>query len=317
MDDYPKTVVELRERFTSEQACRDYLTKLRWPDGFVCPSCQNTVGWKMQRDLFWCQHCDAQISLTAATLFHATRKPLRLWFEAIWYVTNQKSGVSALGLQRVLGIGSYHTAWNWLHKLRRAMVRPGRDRLSGEVEVDEIFIGGERSGKRGRGAAGKALVVIAAQKGDPGIGRIRLRRVADAAGESLEPAVWEMIEPGSEVHTDGWRGYNGLAELGYNHKVIRSNPHLGKNLLPRANRVASLLQRWLLGTHQGAVHHSHLDYYLDEFTFRFNRRTSKSRGLLFYRLLTQAIDLGPVVEAELKAPKNELPKPKNAQEPTA
>lgn len=317
MDDYPKTVIELRDRFAGEQACRDYLAKLRWPDGFVCPYCQNTIGWKMQRDLYWCQHCDAQVSVTAATLFHATRKPLRLWFEAIWYVTNQKSGVSALGLQRVLGIGSYHTAWNWLHKLRRAMVRPGRDRLSGVVEVDEIFIGGERPGKRGRGAAGKALVVIAAQEAEQGIGRIRLRRVSDAAGESLEPAVWEMIEPGTEVHTDGWRGYSGLDELGYNHKVIRSNPHLGKNLLPLANRVASLLQRWLLGTHQGAVQHSHLDYYLDEFTFRFNRRTSQSRGLLFYRLLTQAIDLGPVLETELRAATEKPPEPEKSQEPTA
>ena len=220
----------------------------------------------------------------------------------MWYVTNQKSGVSALGLQRVLGLGSYHTAWNWLHKLRRAMVRPGRDRLGGVIEVDEIFIGGERPGKRGRGAAGKALVVVAAQEAEKGIGRIRLRRVQDAAGESLEPAVWEMIEPGSTVRTDAWRGYNGLTELGYQHEIVRKDPELGDNLLPLANRVASLLKRWLLGTHQGAVQHSHLEYYLDEFTFRFNRRTSKSRGLLFYRLLSQAVDLGPVLETQLKAP---------------
>lgn len=314
---YPETVLEFREWFASEQACRDYLAKLRWPNGFLCPYCQNRTGWKMRRNLYWCQHCDAQVSLTNATLFHDTHKPLRLWFEAMWYVTNQKSGVSALGLQRVLGLGSYHTSWNWLHKLRRAMVRPGRDRLTGIVEVDEIFIGGERSGKRGRGAAGKALVVIAAQKAEKGIGRIRLRRVADAAGESLEPAVWEMIEPESEVHTDGWCGYNGLAELGYRHKVIRENPNLGKNLLPLANRVASLLQRWLLGTHQGAVQHSHLEYYLDEYTFRFNRRTSKSRGLLFYRLLTQAIDLGPVLEVDLKAPSDQLLEAERSQESTA
>lgn len=219
----------------------------------------------------------------------------------MWYVTNQKSGVSALGLQRVLGLGSYHTAWNWLHKLRRAMVRPGRDRLTGVVEVDEIFIGGEQSGKRGRGAGGKALVLIAAQEDGKRIGRIRLRRVADAAGESLEPAVWEMVEPDSTVRTDGWRGYNGLNELGYRHQVVHKDAKLGDNLLPLVNMVASLLKRWLLGTHQGAVQHSHLDYYLDEYTFRFNRRTSKSRGLLFYRLLTQAIDLGPVLESELKA----------------
>ena len=150
----------------------------------------------------------------------------------MWYVTNQKSGVSALGLQRVLGLGSYHTAWNWLHKLRRALVRPGRDRLTGVVEVDEIFIGGEKPGKRGRGAAGKALVVVVAQEDGKRIGRIRLRRVADAAGESLEPAVWEMVEPGSTVRTDGWRGYNGLTELGYQHRVVQKHADLGENLLP-------------------------------------------------------------------------------------
>ena len=259
----------------------------------------------MKRDLYWCNDCHYQVSLTAGTLFNDTHKPLRLWFEAMWYVTNQKYGVSALGLQRVLGLGSYHTAWNWLHKLRRAMVRPGRDRLSGLVQVDEIFIGGERSGKRGRGAEGKALVVVAVQAAEKRIGRIRLTRVADAAGVSLEPAVWQMVEPGSQVQTDGWGGYNGLSELGYNHEVIRKDAGLGENLLPLVNRVASLLKRWLLGTHQGAVQHSHLEYYLDEYTFRFNRRTSKSRGLLFYRLLTQAIDLGPMLETDLKTSKTD------------
>ncbi len=292
--------MEFRDRFATEEACRAYVSALRWPNGFICPECQETKGWHMQRGLYWCRSCGCQASVTAGTLFHDTHKPLRVWFEAMWYVTNQKSGVSALGLQRVLGLGSYHTAWNWLHKLRRAMVRPSRDRLDGLVEVDEIFIGGERPGKRGRGAAGKALVVVAAQEAEKGIGRIRMRRVADGAGESLEPAVWEMVEPGSVVRTDAWRGYTGLTELGYQHNVIRKDPDLGNNLLPLANRVASLLKRWLLGTHQGAVQHSHLEYYLDEFTFRFNRRTSKSRGLLFYRLASQAVDQGPVLETELK-----------------
>ena len=300
MDEFPKTILEFREAFATEEACRAYVAKLRWPNGFVCPCCQETKMWKMERAVFWCRNCHYQASLTAGTLFHDTHKPLRLWFEAMWYVVNQKSGVSALGLQRVLGLGSYHTAWNWLHKLRRAMIRPGRDRLSGCIEVDEVFIGGVRPGKRGRGAAGKALVVIAVEESEKGIGRIRLHQVGDASGESLEPAVWDMIEPGSTVRTDGWRGYNGLSELGYKHTVVRKNPDLGDNLLPLANRIASLLKRWLLGTHQGAVEHSHLEYYLDEYTFRFNRRTSKSRGLLFYRLIKQAIDLGPVSEADLK-----------------
>jgi transposase-like protein len=292
--------MEFREWFATEQGCMDYVAKLRWPNGFVCPRCQGTKAWTMKRGLYWCHGCHYQVSVTAGTLFNDTHKPLRLWFEAMWHITNQKFGVSALGLQRVLGLGSYHTAWNWLHKLRRAMVRPGRDRLSGVVEVDEIFIGGERPGKRGRGAEGKTLVVVAAQEVQRGIGRIRMCRVVDAAGESLEPAVWEMVEPGSVVRTDGWRGYNGLAELSYDHQVVRKTPDLGANLVPLVNRVASLLKRWWLGTHQGAVGHSHLAYYLDEYTFRFNRRTSRSRGLLFYRLISQAIDLGPVLETDLK-----------------
>jgi len=313
VQEYPQTIIAFRERFATEQACKDYLAALRWPHGFICPQCDQKRAWEMRRGLYWCRNCDYQASVTAGTLFQDTHKPLRLWFEAMWYVTNQKSGGGALGLQRVLGLGSYHTAWNWLHKLRRAMVRPARDRLTGVVEVDEVFIGGERPGKRGRGAEGKALVVIAAQEDGKRIGRIRMRRVGDAAGESLEPAVWEMVEPSSTVRTDGWRGYNGLTELGYQHRVVQKHPDLGDNLLPLVNLVASLLKRWLLGTHQGAVRHSHLDYYLDEYTFRFNCRTSNSHGLLFYRLLKQAINLGPVLETQLKAGETD----RKAQESTA
>jgi len=212
----------------------------------------------------------------------------------MWYVTNQKYGVSALGLQRALGLGSYHTAWTWIHKLRRAMVRPGRDQLSGIVEVDETYIGGGKPGKRGRGAAGKALVVIAAQLDDTRIGRIRLKRVPDASGKSLEEAVKDAVIPGSIVCTDGWNGYNGLEFIGYAHEIIRDEADVGENLLPKCNIVASLLKRWLLGTHQGAVRISHLDYYLDEFTFRFNRRTSRSRGKLFFRLVQQAVAIDPI-----------------------
>jgi transposase-like protein len=212
----------------------------------------------------------------------------------MWYVTNQKQGVNALGLQRLLGLGSYRTAWTWLHKLRRAMVRPGRDCLPGTVEVDETFIGGPRPGKRGRGAEGKVLVLVAAQEDGKRIGRIRLRPIADASGPTLEAAIAGMIAPGSRVRTDAWRGYNGLEARGYSHEVVRQEASLGDNLLPLANRVASLLKRWLMGTHQGAVRPSHLDYYLHEFTFRFNRRTSASRGKLFYRLVQQAMTLDPV-----------------------
>ncbi len=300
MTDYPKDLLEFRDRFHSEDACRDYLAQLRWPQGLTCPKCGGRQFWKMKRGVFCCHTCQRHVSITAGSLFADTHKPLRLWFEALWHVTNQKYGASALGMQRILSLGSYRTGWNWLHKLRRAMVRPGRDQLAGTVEVDETFIGGERSGKRGRGAAGKTLVLIAAQAAGHGIGRIRLARVANASAQHLEPAVSQAVEPGAAVHTDGWGGYNGLRKLGYKHAVVRPTAVVGENLLPLANRVAALLKRWLLGTHQGAVQPTHLDYYLDEFTFRFNRRTSGSRGLLFYRLLDQAVHLEPVLTRELK-----------------
>lgn len=212
----------------------------------------------------------------------------------MWYITNQKYGVSALGLQRALGLGSYHTAWTWMHKLRRAMVRPGRDRLDGIVEVDETYIGGGKPGKRGRGAAGKVLVVIAVQLDDKRIGRIRLQRVPDASGKSLEKAVGDTVALSSIVRTDGWNGYSRLGTKGFVHEIARQEAEVGDNLLPKCNIVASLLKRWLLGTHHGAVQASHLDYYLDEFTFRFNRRTSESRGKLFFRLVQQAVAIDPV-----------------------
>ena len=301
MPDYPRTVLELRDQFADEQACRDYLAKLRWPDGFRCPACQAQDHWLTDRALRHCRSCGRQTSVTAGTLFADTHLPLRLWFEALWQVTSQKYGASALGMQRVLGLGSYRTAWTWLHKLRRGMVRPGRDRLQGVVEVDETFIGGPRPGKRGRGAAGKVLVLIAAQEAAKGIGRIRLARIADASARSLEAAITAAIEPGSQVRTDDWKGYLGLEKLGYGRLIARSTEEVGENLLPLANRIASLLKRWLIGTHQGAVQSSYLDYYLDEYTFRFNRRTSGTRGLLFYRLVQQAVDLAPVPAREIIA----------------
>ncbi len=294
MVDLPRTALQMRDRFPTEETCRVYLRELRWPEGVTCPACAARDVWELQKSIFRCASCKHDFSVTSGTLFADTHKPLRLWFEAIWDVTNQKSGASALGLQRILGLGSYRTAWNWLHKLRRAMVRPGRDRLSGVVEIDEVFIGGPRPGKRGRGAAGKSLVMIAVQTDGKKIGRIRMVRIADASAANLLPALAQIVEPGTLVQTDGWKAYSGLKKLGYSHEVIRQSAELGENLLPKINLTASLLKRWLLGTHQGAVRPDHLDYYLDEFTFRFNRRTSKSRGLLFYRLLQQAVVLEPV-----------------------
>jgi transposase-like protein len=218
-----------------------------------------------------------------------------MWFLAMWFVTSQKNGVSALGLQRELGLGSYETAWTWLHKLRRAMMRPGRDCLAGEIEVDETSVGGPQEGKRGRGTENKVIVAVAAEKSGRGIGRIRLRRVTDASADSLLTFVQGVVEPGAMIHTDGWRGYSGLAAVGYRHQVtvISDSSHPAHEVMPRVHLVASLLKRWLIGTYQGGIQPRHLDYYLDEFTFRFNRRRSRSRGLLFHRLAQQAVAIEP------------------------
>jgi transposase-like protein len=300
MEDYPKTIIDFEKRFATEEACRQYLFDLRWPNGFICPKCGHGEAWQTKRRHYRCCLCDFQTSVTSGTIFQDTRKPLQLWFRAIWYIVNQKNGVSALGVQRILGLGSYRTAWTWLHKLRTAMVRPDRDKLSGTIEVDETYIGGKKTVYRGRGAAGKVLVLVAAQEDGNHIGRIRLQRVFDASAQSLGAAVKKCINPGTVVRTDSWSGYSGLASAGYIHNVIRQDANVGDNLLPRVNRVTALLKRWLQGTHQGAVHSSHLDYYLDEFTFRFNRRTSRSRGKLFYRLVQQALKIEPVTGDNIK-----------------
>jgi transposase-like protein/ribosomal protein L37AE/L43A len=294
MEDDPRTAADFEKRFRSEEACRDYLFQMRWPEGFRCPRCGGARAWPVRSVLWQCASCSYQASLTAGTIFQDTRTPLNVWFRALWWMTSQKNGVSALGLQRVLGLGSYQTAWCWLHKLRRAMVRPGRDRLSGTVEVDETYVGAPEEGVRGRETQSKALIVVAAQADGRRIGRIRMRRIADASAESLMSFVEDSIEPGTVVHTDGWLGYLPLESRGYRRQitVLRGQPNPSE-LLPRVHQVVSLLKRWLLGTHQGAVTLEHLDYYLDEFTFRFNRRRSRSRGKLFFRLVQQAMVVGP------------------------
>lgn len=296
-EDYPRTVLELEERFSREEACREYLARLRSPDGFVCPRCGTQGGWAATRGRIVCRACRHQASVTAGTIFQDTHKPLRLWFRAIWQVTSQKNGASAVAVQQILGLGSYATAWTWLHKLRRAMVRPGRDRLQGRVEVDETYVGGEKHKARGRQSAGKALVIVAAEEDGEGIGRIRMGRIDAATRTCLHGFVQRSVDEGSTIHTDGLPAYRGLEGLGYRHEasvLLGSDKEAATRLLPRVHRVASLLKRWLLGTHQGAVTNEYLDYYLDEFTFRFNRRTSRSRGKLFYRLLQQAVQVDPV-----------------------
>jgi transposase-like protein len=297
VDDFPRDLAEFERRFMTEAACRAYLMQLRWPDGFRCPRCRQAKAWPMHdRGLMQCAACGRQTSVTAGTIFQDIRTPLPVWFRAMWAVTSQKTGISALGLQRELGLGSYKTAWAWLHKLRRAMVRPGRDRLTGRVEVDEAYIGGAHPGRVGRQAETKALVAVAVQvEARRRLGRIRLRRLFDASGESLMGFVQDAVEPGSLVHTDGWLGYEPLKRNGYRHRItfLQGQAKSPSQLLSNVHRVVSLLKRWLLGTHHGGVTHEHLDYYLDEFTFRFNRRRSRSRGMLFYRLVQQAVAVEP------------------------
>ena len=296
MEEYPRNLTELEAAFATEEACRAYLARLRWPDGFRCPRCGGGRSWTVRGVLHECAACGYQTSVTAGTIFQDTRSPLPVWFRAMWWVTTQKNGASALGLQRVLGLKSYETAWAWLHKLRRAMVRPGRDLLAGRVEVDECYVGGLEAGLPGRLNLEKALVVVAAQEDGPGIGRIRMRQIVDASAQSLVPFVQDSVEPGSVIHTDGWLGYAPLEKKGYEHEItfLRGKKKTPSESMPRVHRVISLLKRWLMGTHQGAVSHKHLDYYLDEFTFRFNRRRSKSRGKLFFRLAQQAVAVEPI-----------------------
>lgn len=311
--DYPRSEAEFRAWFRDDEVCRDYLEWLRWPDDFVCDRCGlATAGvCRLADGSWWCGGCRSRRSVTAGTIFHRTRTPLTVWFAAAWYMTSTKAGVSAVTLHRLLGFGSYQTAWMMAHRYRTAMVRPGRARLSGDVEVDETFIGGTKPGKRGRGAQGKTLVAVAVERlPTMGFGRARLAVVSDAKAPTLRAFLLDHVEPGSTVITDGHRSYPQAAKGHYTHRkhVISSSGVQAHVPLPGVHRVASLVKRWLEGTHHGAVESDHLQTYLDEFSFRFNRRNSKNRGLLFRRLLEQAIEAPPVTYRDIVAnPKTMTP----------
>lgn len=296
---FPRDRAEFAQWFRRDEDCLSYLAAVRWKDGFLCPACGGAEAWPIDAGVRRCKCCRRRVSVTSGTLLHRTRKPIRGWLDAIWHLCEQKNGSSALGLQRALGFGSYHTAWEWLHRLRRASFVPGRAKLMGEVEVDETFIGGKRHGKRGRGAAGKSLVLIAAEIKEVHLGRIRLAVIPDSSSVTLISAVEDLVETGSNIVTDGLSSYSGLPASGYTHTISRYTPELGENLLPHVHRVAALLKRWLLGTHQGAVGPQHLQVYLDEFVFRFNRRSAASRGLLFYRMVEQLLKCGPVPRSNI------------------
>ena len=270
----------------------------------MCPKCgEKAESWSVGDILFTCKKCRHQTSVIAGTIFQDTHKPLRTWFTAIWWVTTQKNGASVMGLQRVLGLKSYTTAWTWLHKIRTAMVNPNRVKLSGTVEVDETYIGGEENdGKRGRGTENKTLVVVGVEllERKNQLGRVRMKVVPDASKESLQDFIKENVEPGSTVVTDGWTSYASIDKSGYRHVVPKKFAVADeKNIMPHVHMIASLLKRWLLGTHQGGVQDTHLQAYLDEYVFRFNRRKSASRGLLFYRLLESAMLVSPITQDDL------------------
>jgi transposase-like protein len=298
---YPRSVGELQSWFRTDADCLDYLEWLRWPGGFTCPSCSREVGWRLRDGRFMCSWCGERTSVTAGTIFDRTRTPLTVWFTVCWLLASGKDGISALSLKRTLAISSYQTAWAMLHRLRSGLVRPGRDRLVGRVEVDETFIGGEEKGLRGGRSRGKKILTcIAVEILEPkGFGRCRMQPVADASGPSLHAFVTSHVEPGATVITDGWQGYRGLEKLGYVHerrsqRAAEARGEDPSELLPAVHRVASLAKRWLLGTHQGAVDAAHLASYLNEFVFRFNRRHSRSRGMVFYRVLELAVAHHPV-----------------------
>lgn len=291
----PKNQIEFEKMFTTEEQCLHYLKDFRFSSGYFCRRCDHSEYWLNKRGIMVCKNCRDELSLTSGTIFHKHKLPLVVIFRALWWMVAQKNGVSAVGLQRIMGIGSYRTAWTWLHKFRRLMVFPCRNKLSGTIEIDETFVGGKKAGKRGRGAEGKILVVIAVEIMRKGTGRVRMSILSDASKKSLRKFIVDNIKTGSNLITDGWKGYVGISKKGYSHEIDNGTKMLdSEEILPNVHRIASLLKRWLLGTHQNYIGKNYLSYYLDEYTFRYNRRKSNSRGLLFQRLVEQGVVHEPV-----------------------
>lgn len=282
---YPKDFQEFLTQFKNEDDCWGYIFQMRWSDGYICSKCKSSKYWLTQEKIIHCSSCGYETAVTRGTIFHKTRKPLLLWFHIMW--------------------------WVWLQKLRRAMVRTERDKLRGEVEVDEAYIGGREIGvgKQGRGAETKVLVVVATECKGKQIGRVRFQCIPDSTTESLSQFVEANIEKGSTVITDGWTGYGFLAQsknYKYEQKVISGSGKEAHELLPHVHMVDSLVKRWINGTHQGNISPKHLPYYLDEFAFRFNRKLSTYRGKLFYRLMQQAVETPPTPLKDIIKNKKQL-----------
>lgn len=300
MLEYPKNLRDFDKFFKDEHSCLSFLEQVRWGSGFKCQSCGAEEYWTLSTGLRRCQSCRFKNSVKTGTIFESSRLPLKTWFHAIWWTTVQKSGVSALNFQKNIGIGSYRSAWLLFHKIRNAMIQTERSLLQGDVEVDEAMIGGFRSGKPGRGAEGKELIAIAAEfSGKKRVGRIRIQRIPDASAPILELFILANIKEGSCIHTDGWASYSNVEKLGYRHSPTKSETVDPDELLPRINTVTALLKRWLLGTLHGRLDQKHMDYYFEEFVFRFNRRTSKDRGLLFQRVIENSFRVAPTPYKEI------------------
>ena len=309
MEGLPGDLPTFVSRFGSDAQCRAYLVRARWPAGFCCSGCgHGRVYSHKLRLIEECASCGKQHSLLAGTIFEQTKTGLAKWFLAIYLVTSSKGGISAMELKRQMGFGSYQTAWSWLHKIRRAMVRPDRTPLSERVEADETYVGGPKPGKAGRGAAGKVKVAGAVESGRGAgrgrrLGRLRLAVVDDASASSLEGFLDHNVVRPTTVATDGWSGYRGLDAAGYTHEPhnLSATTDDAAAQLPAIHLVFSLTKRWLLGTHHGAVGEKHMPAYLDEFVFRFNRRTARNLSHSFARVIEHAVQIGPTTYDALVA----------------
>lgn len=292
-EDFPKSEIEFDQRFSNPNACYDYLYALKWPNGFVCKKCGHKKCWISAKRLFICTSCEHQHSLTAGTIMDSSKKPIIYWFKAMWWFTTRKSGVNAVNLKDLLGLGSYNTAWSWLQKLRRCTIRKDREKLSGRVEVDEFVVGGQKSGKRGRGAEGKTIVAVAVERCNESkkkrIGRIRLQVILDYSALSLETFINENIEPGSIIATDSWSSYPSIINEQCHRPINQSKSDEKQDNLYGAHLVTSLVKRLIRGTYQGRFEPKYLQNYLDEYVFRFNRRKSKYIGKKFMRIVQQVV----------------------------
>ncbi len=301
IEDFPKSEIEFEDRFNTERSCYEYLFQMKWPTGFSCRKCNHEAYWVSSKNIYICTGCEHQHSLTAGTIMHQTKKPLRFWFKAMWWFTTRKSGINAINLKDLLGFGSYGTAWHWLQKLRCCTIRKGREKLSGRIEIDEFFIGGEKPGKRGRGASGKTIVIAAVEKERHKLGRIRLEVIPDCSSDSILPFIDKYIEPGSKIISDGWKGYYPIDASRYNHHQVNSSKADDKSsVLPGVHLIASLVKRLIIGTFQGRFDPKYLQNYLDEYVFRFNRRKSRSIGKKFMRIIQQAVDSIKITYSDVK-----------------